>query len=94
MSEKSGLALRIVAGLYLIYLGVKIILQVYQEQPGNLAFMVAVSILFILVGAGYALSCIKKIWKFSKGNRNEGPDGLRMIDAEERKREEDSKKKE
>ena len=37
MNKKSWMVLRIVAGLYLVFLGVQIISQVTKEQPNNLA---------------------------------------------------------
>ena len=50
MNKKSWMVLRIVAGLYLVFLGVQIISQVTREQPNNLALMICAAVLFIGVG--------------------------------------------
>ena len=47
MNKKSWMVLRIVAGLYLVFLGVQIISQVTREQPNNLALMICAAVLFI-----------------------------------------------
>ena len=83
MNKKSGLVLRIVAGMYLVYLGIRIIQQVYQEQPSNLALMVGMSIIFIVVGAGYAVISAKKVWTLNKEQSENSSDDLQMVDEEE-----------
>ncbi len=83
MNKKSGLVLRIVAGMYLVYLGIRIIQQVYQEQPSNLALMVGMSIIFIVVGAGYAVISAKKVWALNKEQSENSSDDLQMVDEEE-----------
>ena len=58
MNKKSWMVLRIVAGLYLVFLGVQIISQVTREQPNNLALMICAAVLFIGVGGVYAGAAI------------------------------------
>ena len=47
MNKKSWMVLRIVAGLYLVFLGVQIISQVTKEQPNNLALMICAAVLLL-----------------------------------------------
>ena len=47
MNKKSWMVLRIVAGLYLVFLGVQIISQVTREQPNNLALMICAAVFFL-----------------------------------------------
>ena len=61
------MVLRIVAGLYLVFLGVQIISQVTREQPNNLALMICAAVLFIGVGVVYAGVAISSVWKMSRG---------------------------
>ena len=67
MNKKSWMVLRIVAGLYLVFLGVQIISQVTREQPNNLALMICAAVLFIGVGVVYAGVAISSVWKMSRG---------------------------
>ena len=62
MSKKSWYVLRIVAGLYLTYLGINLIRGVVADKPENQMFMLFMAGIFIIVGVLYAASSIKKVW--------------------------------
>lgn len=74
MNKKSWMVLRIVAGLYLVFLGVQIISQVTKEQPNNLALMICAAVLFIGVGVVYAGAAISSVWKMSRGGEKSQED--------------------
>ena len=61
MNKNSGHIFRIVAGIYLIYLGVKILMDVTRKQPSNMVFMAVMSVIFIVIGALYAGTALKKM---------------------------------
>lgn len=62
MSKKSWYVLRIVAGLYLAYLGIDLIRNVMAQEPKNKLFMIFMAVIFLIVGVLYAASSIKKVW--------------------------------
>ena len=86
MNKKSGLILRLVAGLYLIYLGIQLIIQLQEQQPSNYALMMCAAALFIAVGLAYAVYTVRKIWKmvYKPKQKEDSLDGLQMIDIEDR----------
>ena len=51
MNKKAFYAFRIVLGGYLAYLGAGILIQMINERPGNMAFMIIVAVIFLIVGA-------------------------------------------
>ena len=51
MNKKGGNVIRIVLGVYLIYLGVSIFIEVVQKNPANSGFMGAAGGIFVIVGA-------------------------------------------
>lgn len=81
MNKKSWMVLRIVAGMYLAFLGIQIISQVSKEQPSNLALMVCAAVVFIGVGVAYAGAAIRSIFKMNKGEEGR-EDDLQMADQE------------
>lgn len=68
MSKKSWYVLRIVAGLYLTYLGINLF-RGRMSGSMNKAFVMFISFIFVVVGVLYAASSIKKVWAM----RNEEP---------------------
>ena len=82
MNKKSWMVLRIVAGLYLVFLGVQIISQVTREQPNNLALMICAAVLFIGVGVVYAGAAISSVWKMSRGEKSQ-EDDLQIVEKED-----------
>ena len=59
MSKKSWYVLRIVAGLYLTYLGINLIRGVVADKPENQMFMLFMAGIFIIVGVLYAASSMR-----------------------------------
>mgnify|MGYP000750882060 CR=1 FL=1 len=83
MNKKSWMVLRIVAGLYLVFLGVQIISQVTREQLNNLALMICAAVLFIGVGVVYAGAAISSVWKMSRGGEKSQEDDLQIVEKED-----------
>ena len=69
MNKKSWMVLRIVAGLYLVFLGVQIISQVTREQPNNLALMICAAVLFIGSGGCICRCCDQQRMEDEQGRR-------------------------
>lgn len=70
MSKKGGNVIRIVLGVYLIYLGVNIFIEVVQKNPANSGFMGAAGGIFVIVGAVYAFLAAKKVFAEMKKEKN------------------------
>ena len=83
MNKSTWMVLRIVAGLYLVFLGVQIISQVTKEQPNNLALMICAAVLFIGVGVVYAGAAISSVWKMSRGGEKSQEDDLQIVEKED-----------
>ena len=66
MNKKGGNVIRIVLGVYLIYLGVSIFIEVVQKNPANSGFMGVAGGIFVIVGAVYA----KKVFEEMKKEKN------------------------
>lgn len=69
MNKKAAYALRIILGGYLAYLGVRILILMVREKPTNMIFMCVMSAVFIVVGGGYAVYCLKKLFDIRKGEK-------------------------
>ena len=69
MNKKAAYALRLILGAYLAYLGVKLIIQMVQERPTNMILMCALSVVFVIVGGGYAIYSLKKLLDIRKEER-------------------------
>lgn len=67
MNEKSRFILRIVAGIYLAYLGVKMIQGLMVDRPENMMFMLSMAVIFIIVGILFVISSTKNM----RSSRNE-----------------------
>ncbi|PWJ50805.1 hypothetical protein [Faecalicatena contorta] len=61
MNERSRFVLRIVAGVYLAYLGVKMIQGLIVDKPENMMFMFAMAVIFVIVGVLFILSSVKNM---------------------------------
>lgn len=66
MNGKTGYAFRIVLGGYLAYLGIRMLIQMADERPGNMVFMSVMAVIFIVIGGGYAVYSLKKVWEIRK----------------------------
>ncbi len=69
MNQKAAYAFRILLSGYLAYLGVKILLEMAKERPSNMIFMMVAGAVFLVIGAGYAVYCIKKVWDIKKAEK-------------------------
>lgn len=88
MNQKSMDVLRIVAGLYLAYLGIKSMMTALSDRPENMVFFLIMAVVFMITGAGYAIYAIKRVWS----RRNEVSEDLEETqDLEESEDSEDSK---
>lgn len=70
MNKKGGNVIRIVLGVYLIYLGVNIFIEVVQKNPANSGFMGVAGGIFVIVGAVYAFLAAKKMFAEMKKEKN------------------------
>lgn len=82
MNKNSGHIFRILAGIYLIYLGVKILMDVTRKQPSNMVFMAVMSVIFIVIGALYAGTALKKMLGISFKKKGQMQDTA-SLDTEE-----------
>jgi len=61
MNERPRFVLRIVAGLYLAYLGVKMIQGLMVDRPENMMLMFAMAVIFVIVGVLFIISSVKNM---------------------------------
>ncbi len=85
MNNKSGHVIRIILGAYLAYLGVRILIQVIKTEPSNSEIMGVLSVLFIIIGAGYAIFSIRNFIKAYKSEnaKNSGIDETQELNIPE-----------
>lgn len=83
MNKKSWYVLRIVVGLYLTYLGIKLITGVMAERPGNMVFVLFMAGIFIVIGILYAISAIKKVLALKNEESEENLDDAEDDDTYE-----------
>lgn len=69
MNKKAAFALRFVLGGYLAFVGVRLIIQMVREKPTNMILMCALSVVFVIVGGGYAIYSLKKLLDIRKEER-------------------------
>ncbi|MCQ2507749.1 MAG: hypothetical protein MJ097_03040 [Dorea sp.] len=62
MNQRSRLTLYVLAGLYLLYTGVKLLGDVLRGNPGNFVVELIFGILFLVLGAGLAFYSAKEYW--------------------------------
>lgn len=72
MNKKGVYAFRIVLGGYLAYLGISILIQMYNERPTNMVVMCAAGAAFLVIGGGYAAFSLKKVLDIRKEERGAG----------------------
>ena len=90
MNKKGGNVIRIVLGVYLIYLGVSIFIEVVQKNPANSGFMGAAGGIFVIVGAVYAFFAAKKVFAEMKNAKN-AKEELSVSEPDRNEREESEK---
>ena len=85
MNNKSGHIIRVILGVYLAYLGVRILMQVIKTESSNSGVMGVLSVLFILIGGGYAIFSIRNLIKVYKSEnaKNSGIDGTQELNIPE-----------
>lgn len=66
MNEKSWLVLRIVACLYVVYLGIELVVKIMTDKPGNMVFLMAAGIFFMVVGTVIVVISVKDLRKLNK----------------------------
>lgn len=66
MNKKAGYAFRIVLGGYLAWLGIRMLIELSNERPSNMVSMGIISVVFTIIGAGYAIYCVKKVLDLKK----------------------------
>lgn len=85
MNNKSGHVIRIILGAYLVYLGVRILIQVIKTEPSNSEIMGVLSVLFAIIGGGYVIFSIRKFIKAYKSEnaKNSGVDETQELNIPE-----------
>lgn len=83
MNQKSMDVLRIVAGLYLAYLGIKSMMTALSDRPENMVFFLIMAVVFMITGAGYAIYAIKRVWSRRNEVSEESEDLEETKDLEE-----------
>ena len=73
MNNKRGHVIRTILGAYLVYLGVRILVQVVQNEPSNSEIMGVLAALFIIIGGGYAVFSIRNLIKIYKDENPNTP---------------------
>lgn len=66
MDKKTWDILRTALGVYLIWLGISLLIQVTEEKPRDMALMSSLAVIFVFVGLGYALYHLDKIFDLKK----------------------------
>ena len=62
MNQKSSYAFRLVLGVWLTYLGISLLYQMYKERPSNMVLISAIAAVFVIVGAVCAIHSLLKIF--------------------------------
>ena len=74
MKNKSGLVLRIILGMYLVFLGGNLLTEMVKMKPSDYMLKSFLAVIFILVGIGYAFHNIKAIYKMVNKETEETPE--------------------
>ena len=70
-SDKARNTLRIVVGLYLLYLGGSLVVDVYKAKPENMVLLIMIGIAFAIIGGIVAGFAVKGYIAASKAEREE-----------------------
>lgn len=71
MNKKSGLVLRMVAGMYLSYLGIAIFSQAIKDKPSDYVMKVVISVIFLGIGIWYMSRNIRELYHLSMGDTSD-----------------------
>lgn len=77
-NNRTGNIFRIIAGAYLAYLGVQLVTQTIQQKPTNEIFNIVMGVLFIVVGAWFAIGALRGILKEQKQEREKSAQDTRL----------------
>lgn len=77
-NNRTGNIFRIIAGAYLAYLGVQLVTQTIQQKPTNEIFNIVMGVLFIVVGAWFAIGALRGILKEQKQEREKSDQDTRL----------------
>ena len=83
MKNKSGLVLRIILGMYLVFLGGNLLTEMVKMKPSDYMLKSFLAVIFILVGIGYAFHNIKAIYKMVNEETEETPEPYSEETAED-----------
>ncbi|MDD2981601.1 MAG: hypothetical protein PHN80_16755, partial [Hespellia sp.] len=70
-SDKARNTLRIVVGLYILYLGGSLAVDVYKAKPSNMILLIAIGIAFVVIGGCIAGFAVKGYIAASMAEREE-----------------------
>lgn len=83
MTDKGRAVLRIVVGIYLVYLGGSLIKSAVEGQPNNMVLFILAGTAFVIIGGVFAFFAGKQYMEISKAERAEiGTDEVFYIDGE------------
>ncbi len=68
MNKRSGLVLRMVAGMYLSYLGIAIFSQAVKDKPSDYVMKAVISVIFLGVGVWYMIRNIRALYRLTMGD--------------------------
>lgn len=71
MNKKTNYILRLVLGMYLTFIGVNLVRETLASHPSDLAFKIFMGVIFIIIGAGYAIWIIKRMLASKKAEQEE-----------------------
>ena len=73
MSKKTLTIIRIFIGVYLAVLGVRILMQITETRPNNMAIMGVLAVIFILIGAAYTVYTARILLDIIKSEKEPDP---------------------
>lgn len=68
MNKKSGFVLRMVAGLYLSYLGIALFSQAMRDKPSDYMMKVVIAVIFLGVGIWYTIRNARELYRLTMGD--------------------------
>lgn len=69
MNKKSGFVLRMVAGLYLSYLGIALFSQAMRDKPSDYMMKVVIAVIFLGVGIWYTIRNVRELYRLTMGDQ-------------------------
>lgn len=81
MNVKSWFVLRIVAGLYVVYTGVKLISNVLAERPEHMTGMIMAGAAFAVIGTVIVIHSAREVYKLRKLDQSEAEEKETVLDS-------------